>query len=201
MLELIEGVLDVAEKKKPNWIKIRNEYETSNISYQKLSKKHDVSVNTLRPRAVREGWAKSKVETSAEIALKTHQKSIAHASDEASAQDILHNYAFQMVIDGIIKTLATKPKVKNPITGDIDEYDYDPKDYDAITKSLERVQRCQRIAKGRMSSFEIEKLSLEKKKVESDILRASGGADDGEENGIVIMPPVDAVVEDGDENA
>lgn len=39
---------------KPNWIKIRNEYETSKISYRDLAQKYKVSFNTLQDIAKRE---------------------------------------------------------------------------------------------------------------------------------------------------
>lgn len=42
---------------RPNWVKIRYEYITSQISYRELAAKHHVSFTTLSKRAKREGWA------------------------------------------------------------------------------------------------------------------------------------------------
>ena len=42
---------------RPNWVKIRYEYITTNISYRELAAKHNVSFTTLSKRAKREGWA------------------------------------------------------------------------------------------------------------------------------------------------
>lgn len=189
-------------KKKPNWIKIRNEYETSNISQQALANKFDVPLPTLKDRSKRESWGKSKKEIHTKIMLESSQNSISHAIDEATAQDNLHNYAFQMVMDALISTMKTKPTAHNVITGEVKEYDYDPKDYDAITKSLERIQKGQRLAKKRMSAFEIERLAIEKLKLEIEArkIKETSTDTDGDETGIVMMPEVDEVESEDVEN-
>lgn len=92
------------EKKKPNWIKIRTEYETTNTSYQKLSEKYGVSINTLRPRAVREGWTKSKRETSIKIAHRTHQK----VSEKISTNMAKELEATELINDIILEALRDK---------------------------------------------------------------------------------------------
>jgi hypothetical protein len=68
-------------KKKPNWIKIKTEYETTNISYRKLADKYKVSFDTLQKRAKREFWVKSKEETGDKMATKVRQKSIENMAE------------------------------------------------------------------------------------------------------------------------
>lgn len=68
-------------KKKPNWIKIRTEYETTDTSYRELVKKHGVPRTTLEARAKREAWSEAKNITSANIEAKTRQKTIEKVSD------------------------------------------------------------------------------------------------------------------------
>lgn len=41
-----------------DWAKIRTEYIAGGISYRELAKKHGVSFNTLKTRAVEGGWSK-----------------------------------------------------------------------------------------------------------------------------------------------
>ncbi|MEM5781133.1 MAG: helix-turn-helix domain-containing protein [Lawsonibacter sp.] len=57
-----------------DWLKIRNEYVSGSISYRKLAEKHGVSFNTLKGRAVTEGWAEEREKQHHRIATKTQQK-------------------------------------------------------------------------------------------------------------------------------
>lgn len=63
-----------------NWIKIRNEYITGNISYRKLAEKYGVTFSALRYKAEADEWAKSKKKqqhkTSTKLAQKTAEKII-----------------------------------------------------------------------------------------------------------------------------
>lgn len=45
-----------------DWLKIRNEYITTEISQRDISKKYNISWNTLSKRANREEWAKKRKE-------------------------------------------------------------------------------------------------------------------------------------------
>lgn len=60
---------------KANWIKIKNEYINSNISYRNLAKKHDVSFQTLRDRALKEEWFNKRKEQRNKIGTKMAQES------------------------------------------------------------------------------------------------------------------------------
>jgi hypothetical protein len=59
---------------KADWLSIRSEYESMDISQRKLAEKYDVSYPTLRDRAKREEWISSKVKTRDKIVKKTLQK-------------------------------------------------------------------------------------------------------------------------------
>lgn len=72
------------KKKKPNWLKIRAVYETSNISQRDLAKKYDVSPDTLEARARREQWKKGKDEVTGKVTEKIRQKAIEKISDGLS---------------------------------------------------------------------------------------------------------------------
>lgn len=60
---------------KANWIKIKNEYINSNISYRNLAKKHNVPFQTLRDRALKEKWFNKRKEQRNKIGSKMAQKS------------------------------------------------------------------------------------------------------------------------------
>lgn len=44
----------------PNWIEIRNEWETTKITFKALAEKHGVKEGTLKSRRSREGWSRNK---------------------------------------------------------------------------------------------------------------------------------------------
>lgn len=59
---------------KPDWNKIRAEYETKGTPYRKLATKYGVSFNTLGKRAAREGWVENGNDLNAKVATTVRQK-------------------------------------------------------------------------------------------------------------------------------
>lgn len=67
-----------------DWIKIRNEYISTDIGLRGLAEKHNIPLTTLRDRSRREGWVAMRDEQHHEIAQKTAQKTAEIvAEDEA----------------------------------------------------------------------------------------------------------------------
>lgn len=73
-----------------DWLAIKNDYISGGGSYRNLAAKYGVSFNTLKCRAVDEGWKKLKEEQHHKTTTKTQQKTeekISDAlSDEAAAK-------------------------------------------------------------------------------------------------------------------
>ena len=59
---------------KINWIKIKNEYINTQISYRKLADKYSVAFSTLEKTARREKWSKLRREQCDKVATKLRQK-------------------------------------------------------------------------------------------------------------------------------
>lgn len=59
---------------KPNWLKIKNEYLSTNISQRELAKKYGISFNSLKDRANKEKWYVLKKKQHNKITTKTQQK-------------------------------------------------------------------------------------------------------------------------------
>lgn len=59
---------------KPDWVKIRNEYVSGNISYRKLAEKYNISFATLRSCAERENWTEQRKIQQHKISTKSAQK-------------------------------------------------------------------------------------------------------------------------------
>lgn len=67
-----------------DWIRIRNEYISTDIGLRGLAEKHNIPLTTLRDRSRREGWVAMRDEQHHEIAQKTAQKTAEIvAKDEA----------------------------------------------------------------------------------------------------------------------
>lgn len=64
----------VREIGKTDWIKIKNEYINSNISYRKLAKKHGICFSTLEKTARKEKWTSQRKKQRDKIATKLSQK-------------------------------------------------------------------------------------------------------------------------------
>lgn len=146
----------------PNWIKIRTEYETTSISYRKVAEKYDVSFNTLKDRAKREGWAKSKRETQQKITTKTLQKAVVKEADRNARHIALYdkilNKAEQVVDSELNIHLDMFGKAhKSPIII-VDRLE-------AISRILDKAQKGQRLALGMDKEIERERLAIEREKL------------------------------------
>lgn len=103
--------------KKPNWTKIRIEYETTKTSYRKLATKYDVSFNTLQDRAKRENWQATTTETrqkiTTKITEKTRQKFIDRQSERIASSLDMELEAAELISALILKTLKEDPEQFN----------------------------------------------------------------------------------------
>lgn len=59
-----------------NWIKIKNEYISTNISQRSLAKKYKISASTLMQRANKEKWKEQKDAAHIKIEAETKQKTV-----------------------------------------------------------------------------------------------------------------------------
>lgn len=88
-----------------NWLKIKNDYINGGGSYRKLAEKYGVSFNTLKERAVGEGWKDLKEEQQRKTTTATQQKTqdkISDAlSDEAAAKARIRAKLIKMAEDWI----------------------------------------------------------------------------------------------------
>ena len=57
-----------------DWIKIKNEYINTNISYRKLAKKYDISFSTLEKTARKEHWKELREKQRDRVEMKLRQK-------------------------------------------------------------------------------------------------------------------------------
>lgn len=112
-----------------DWIRIRNEYISTDIGLRGLAEKHNIPLTTLRDRSRREGWVAMRDEQHHEIAQKTAQKTAEIvAKDEAGRVSRLLSIADRLMdkteraLDELDR-LAVKhtEKVKTTVTAKDDD--------------------------------------------------------------------------------
>jgi hypothetical protein len=209
---------DVKKKRKPNWIKIRIEYETINISYRKLAEKYGVSENTIESRARREQWKKGKQEITEKITEKTREKTVEKISENNTITkdkilEELANIAFSDIKNFLSykteKTVVGHDELGKPII------DYktviDLKDSDKVdTRSISEVSQgkdgvfkfktyCKDHALDKLARYlnlyaeiEKEKLALEREKFEFEKQKQNNN-----ETGTLVQI-VDNIPDEGD---
>jgi ribosomal protein S18 len=148
---------------KVNWVLIRTEYETDNISQRKLAEKYNVSYPTLRDRAKREEWVKSKEKTRDKIITKTLQKTVTKIATKEADRNARFLSMSDLAADAIEEFLKQKHYKKHVVK--YKYYDYegkpdreeleaveldvaDTKALSNIVSSLGKIQKGQRLALG-----------------------------------------------------
>lgn len=110
-----------------DWLKVKNEYVNTNISYAKLAKKHEINISTLTKKAVAEKWADIRKQTVSKIEAKMKQKTADVIVDKevnriariTSLADRLSD-KLELAIEELDRTMVThKTKTKTI------EYNYD----------------------------------------------------------------------------
>lgn len=179
-----------------DWIAIRNEYETTNISLAKLTKKYKkIKMNTIERRSAREGWKKSKKETQLKITENLREKTIESISENKSKVCVKHydiSDKFLKIIDDSFKnknefnTFADKVKV------DRDEEEYkefvlesiNDKKLLNIVNSFEKIQKAQRQTLGIVDSDKLTRDDKLKVKEDEDVIVKIGFVDNGKDKNI-----------------
>lgn len=143
------------EVKVVDWISIKNEYLTTEISQRKLAKKHNIRWQTLRDRAGREKWIEEKEIQQDNIGTITVQKIVEKISDNASDVKANHYNIAKKILDKVSKSLdddkqlyAYTDKLKqiggNEILDDYVSKFINDKRLLNVVKSFETLQKSQR---------------------------------------------------------
>lgn len=132
-----------------NWIAIRTEYETSNISYRKIADKYGVSFNTLKDRAKREGWAKSKEKTQHKIATKTLQKTVVKIAEKESDRNARHIALLDLILDKTEQVVKDELNIHLDMFGNAHDSPIIKVDrLEAAARIIEKAQKGHRLALG-----------------------------------------------------
>lgn len=149
-----------------DWVSIRAEYETSNISQRKLAEKRNVSYPTLRDRAKREGWIRSKEKTRSKIVTKTLQKTVTKIATKEANRNARHIALIDMVLDKAEKVVSKELNTYIDMFGRPHESPIiKVNDLEAVMRVVEKAQKGHRLALGLDQEIEREKLEIERRKL------------------------------------
>ena len=100
-----------------DWLKIKSEYVSGNVSYRELSEKYGVSQSVIRKRAAAEKWTGTKTEQRNKIRTELEQKTVEKISnalsDEAAIKVQIRTGLFRLAADWI---------AKQEVIGDTNDY-------------------------------------------------------------------------------
>ena len=116
-----------------DWLKIKNEYISTNISYRKLAVKNNVSFATLRNRADKEKWVELRKSQQHKHSTKLAQKTIEKLSDEQSDYLVNINKLNFELSDVISKVISQKDIIEK----------LRPSDIKALTGALKDIKDIQ----------------------------------------------------------
>lgn len=100
-----------------DWLKIKSEYVSGNISYRKLAEKHGVSASFLMQKAAKEEWSKQRDKQQRKTEAKTKQKAEEKISDALSDEA-----ALKVQIRAGLFRLAADWIAKQEVIGDTNDY-------------------------------------------------------------------------------
>lgn len=151
------------QSKKPNWIKIQTEYESSNISYKKLAEKYNISENTIEARARREKWNKGKTKITEKITEKIREKTVKKISDRNTKHlqlwDKLLSKIEKVIDEELNKGLSLNGELKELSLLDVDKIEQ-------VSKVLEKIQAGHRKAENIIDEKDLRKLKIDEEKLE-----------------------------------
>ena len=149
-----------------DWVSIRTEYETSNISQRKLAEKRGVSYPTLRDRAKREGWVKSKEKTRSKIITKTLQKTVTKIATKEADRNARHIALLDKLLDKAEQVIDGELNIHLDMFGNAHKSPIiDVSRLDALSRIIEKAQKGRRTALGLDKEIEREKLAIERQKL------------------------------------
>lgn len=150
------------KKRKHDWVSLKTEYLTTNVSIRGLARKYDISYNTLNSRSNKERWADEKREVQSRITAQTQQKVVDSVVDEKVLANSRHNELFNKsgeVIDFLLGQLLEEiPRVR---AGALKKGRATAHSMDFLLSAILKLQKGQRVA----LNIEVEDLGVSEPEV------------------------------------
>ncbi len=132
-------------KKKPDWIAVKNEYLTTNISTRDLAAKNEIPYETLKSRSIREKWNQEKQNVHSKITAESQQKTIELAINEKTAASERHYKLYGTCFD-VIELLAKR--YKHDLENDVKKTNANAYNAQLLMNGINLGQKGQRLSLG-----------------------------------------------------
>lgn len=167
---------------KYDWIKLKAKYIAGNYeSLKAFADKETINYDVLRKKASK--WQNEKSQSNQEKVTKIVTKTIEKIAEKESNRNIRHLAVWDKILNKVEK-LADKDRILLGVdeTGNLIYEDITPKMMVELSTSMDKIQKGQRLAEGVSTAAEIERIKIEKQKL--DILKKKSGDDENvvEEN-------------------
>jgi uncharacterized protein YjcR len=149
------------------WSKIKAEYISGGTSYRKLAKKYDVSFNTLKDIAVREGWAK--------LRQQAHNDATTKMVDVVSDKNSKIDDKYFKLVDKLLD--KAESVIDNTQLWQV-----------STLKEMANAMKYLKECKGIKSDIDIKEQNARIDKLRKEI--ESNNGDDSKPSGVVLMPPI-----------
>ena len=131
------------KKQKYDWIKLKNEYQTTNISLRGLAEKHSIPFNTVKSRSSKEKWAEEKEKIQHKIDTEVQQKAINKEIERKTRLNEKHVNLYDEGLNVVSELLAVYKETaqQRKKRGNVN-----PFNLEKIFQCIERAQKGQRLA-------------------------------------------------------
>ena len=175
-----------AKEKEINWVKMRNEYITSDLSYRKLCDKYGTTVSHMRARAKRENWVAER----AEYRKKLHRKTIEQTAQANARAEVKRIERIGSITDRLLDKLE-KAVDELEISLFIDTEKTKSQTYDDEGNRIEK-EYTEQIPKTHRTIIDksgLKQLASTLKDLK-EVQKAINGPDEAETGGVILMPPI-----------
>lgn len=203
--------------KKYDWIAIKNEYITTDTTYQELADKYGVSFSSIEKKARKEGWRLDRNATCEKVEREVRKKTVAKVANKTVKKIDLVADSTEKILKIINKTLGDAEQFNKHMVklrqgygpGEFDENIevketgvIDAKRLNDLMSALDKAAKLKRLIENILDEPDRQKLDIEREKLALDKAKANVGLDDDDETGVVILPEIDYSLEEGgDQNA
>lgn len=173
---------------KPDWGEVKNAYITGKDSLQKLAEKYEIPIRTIKSRSSKEKWVEERKKFRTDVAQKSSQKTAKkEAKRLAKLRDVAEDVA-ALISQDVERMKKQREKEKTVTPEDVKMI----KDLTVALKNIADVMR---------DVYDIptirEKLLQMKY---NDYKKMLAEMEKGEEGGVIILPPIIEIPEEGEDD-
>lgn len=189
--------MDIAgEKGKYDWNALKIEYVTGRISVERMSKKYNIPLPTIKQRATKDKWSAAKKRHYDSVVRKTSEKLASRQANklakELSIADKMAD-VLKAALDDAEQFRRHIVQTRNGEIWDASErvFDkYDMKAFKDAVSALKTIEELKRSIDGILTVQEKERMEVERRRLALEEQKAGAGGGDDADTGVIMLAPV-----------